>query len=44
MGRLLKYLFYLLVLGFIGLVGFAIFSDLPAPQTDVTIDVTPSGD
>lgn len=34
MGRLFKILFYLLILGFIGLVGFAFLGDL-SPQQEV---------
>jgi hypothetical protein len=30
---------YLVVLGSVGLVGFAIFSDLPAPQRQVSLPV-----
>ena len=44
MGRVLKYLFYLVVLAAIGVVGFAIFSELPAPTREVEIEVTPEGD
>ena len=40
MGRLLKYVFYLVVLGAIGVAGYAIFATLPAPQSDIVIDVT----
>lgn len=36
MGRLIKYLFYIIVLAGIGLVGYALVSDLPAPRTDIT--------
>lgn len=35
MGRLIKYLFYVIVLAAIGLVGYALVSDLPAPRTDI---------
>ncbi|MEO1550344.1 MAG: hypothetical protein AAFR93_07925 [Pseudomonadota bacterium] len=42
MGRLLKFLFYLAVLGVIGVAGYAIFATLPAPQSDVILDVTDS--
>lgn len=35
MGRLVKYLFYVVVLAAIGLVGYALVSDLPAPREDV---------
>lgn len=36
LGRILKYLFFLVILGLIGLAGFALFSDLPAPSSEVT--------
>ena len=39
MGRLLKYMFYMAVMLAIGLVGYAMIADLPAPQTQVTKDV-----
>ena len=39
MGRLLKYVFYLAVLLGIGLVGYALIADLPAPKTEITEDV-----
>lgn len=42
MGRLIKYIFYLIVLGGIGLTGFTLFSDLPAPTTEVVIPVEPT--
>lgn len=32
-------LLYLVLVAFVGLVGFAIFSDLPAPQRDVEVPV-----
>lgn len=41
MGRLIRYVFYLAVLAFLGLVGFAYFGDLSAPQAEVTIIVQP---
>lgn len=39
MGRLFKYLFYLAVLAAIAVGAFALFSDLPAPQSEVTVPV-----
>ena len=39
MGRAFKYLFYLCVLLGIGLVSYALFADLSAPQSEVTQDV-----
>jgi hypothetical protein len=42
MGRLFKYLFYLLVLGVIAFLAFSIFSDLEAPvqEIEIPIDLT----
>ncbi len=37
MRTLLKLIFYSCLLGAVGLVGFAIFSELPAPQREVVI-------
>jgi len=42
MGRLIKYLFYLLVLAAIAVAGFALFSDLPAPTETRVVPVTPA--
>lgn len=41
MGRVLKYVVYLVAIGAIGLAGYALFSDLSAPQSEVvkTIDL-----
>jgi hypothetical protein len=36
MGRLIKYSFYLCILGLIGLIGYSYFGDLTAPTTLVT--------
>jgi len=33
--------FFLVVLGFLGLLGFAYFGDLSAPQSEITIFVQP---
>lgn len=41
MGRLLKLLFYLIVIVAIGVAGYALFSDLPPPQDTVVVPVTP---
>lgn len=41
MGRVLKYLFYLLVLAGLALAGYAALFPLPAPQEEVVIPVTP---
>lgn len=45
MGRLFKLLIYLLILGFIGLVGYAYIgpffgADFGAPQTEINVPVT----
>ncbi|MEM6621735.1 MAG: hypothetical protein AAF674_05855 [Pseudomonadota bacterium] len=39
MGRALKYLFYLVVLGFLGLSAYAMLTELPPPTKDVTIEL-----
>lgn len=44
MFRLLKILFYLAVFSGIGVVGYALFFELPAPQTEVTKSITPNLD
>ncbi len=49
MGRLLKYLFYLAVLGFVALVGYAYVGpyfgvDFSAPQSEVRVPVTLDAD
>ena len=36
MGRLLKFLIFLLIVGFAGLVGFAYLGDISPEQSDVT--------
>lgn len=43
MGRVIKYLFYLVVLAAIGVAGYAVFSDLPAPTEEIVVPVTPGG-
>ncbi len=42
--RLIKVLFYLAVLVGIGIVGYALFFDLPAPQSEITQSITPNLD
>lgn len=42
MFRVLKILFYMAVITGIGIVGYALFFELPAPQTEVTQSVTPN--
>ena len=44
MGRVLKYLVYLILLGGIGISAYAVLFDLPAPQRQVVIPVTPAQD
>ncbi len=44
MFRLIKFLFYLAVIGGIGLVGYALFFELPAPQNEVTVTIEPNLD
>ncbi|MEM7746420.1 MAG: hypothetical protein AAF409_22225 [Pseudomonadota bacterium] len=39
MGRAIKYLFYLGVLGFLGLAAYAMFDDLAPPTEEVTIEL-----
>ncbi|WP_284154935.1 hypothetical protein [Algicella marina] len=41
MGRLIKYLFYLALVAAVGIAGYALVSDLPPPENEVIIDVTP---
>ncbi|MEM7613617.1 MAG: hypothetical protein AAF245_01150 [Pseudomonadota bacterium] len=41
MGRVLKYLVYLLLLGVVALVGYTLVADLPAPTERVVVPVTP---
>ena len=41
MGKAIKYLIFLVVLVFAGLLGFAYLGDLSAPQSEVTIIVEP---
>lgn len=44
MFRLIKVLFYLGVIGGIGIVGYALFFELPPPQSEVTQAITPNLD
>jgi len=44
MFRLLKILFYLAIICGIGIVGYALFFDLPAPQSEVTLPIEPNLD
>lgn len=45
LGRLLKYLFWLALIGAAALAGFALVSDLPAPieERTVPLDLPPDG-
>ncbi len=43
MGRLIKYLFYLIILAGLGLVGYAYLGDLSPSQEDVTTPVELDG-
>lgn len=40
MGRMIKYLFYLILIGAAGLAVYALLAPLPAPQEDRVIPVT----
>lgn len=39
MGRLIKYLFYLAILLIVVIAAYALFFDLPAPQSEVVVPV-----
>lgn len=41
MGRLLKYLVYLVVLLALGILAYAYLGDMSAPQTEVSVPVEP---
>jgi len=45
MGRLgvFRYIFWLVLLGVLGLVGYALVSDLPAPVREVSVPIRVSG-
>jgi hypothetical protein len=43
LGILLKYLFWIALLGFLGLVAFSLVSDLPAPVEEITVPLDPPG-
>jgi hypothetical protein len=42
MGRLIKYVIYLIVLCAIGIAGYALIFDLPAPQSEIVKPVETS--
>ncbi|MEM9763750.1 MAG: hypothetical protein AAF968_14790 [Pseudomonadota bacterium] len=45
MGKLLKYLFRLALLGALALAGYALFAELPAPREPVRVVITaPDGE
>ncbi len=41
MGRALKYIFRIAVLGALGLAAYAMLADLPPPTRDVIVDIKP---
>ena len=41
MGRALKYIFYIAVLGTLGLAAYAMLADLPPPTKDIVVDIKP---
>ncbi len=44
MGRLIKYLLYLVVLAAIAFAGYAMFADLPAPKREMTLEAPDASD
>ena len=40
MGKLIRFVIFLIVLGFLGLLGYSFVGDLSTPQTEVTVPVT----
>lgn len=44
MFRIIKLLFYIAVIVGIGIVGYALFFDLPPPQSEVTQSISPDLD
>ncbi|MDB9856994.1 hypothetical protein OAC63_01210 [Amylibacter sp.] len=43
MGKVIRFLLILIILGFLGLLGYSYLGDLSAPQTEVTVPVTLNG-
>ncbi len=43
MGRLVKYLLYLAILGALAFAGYALVADLPAPVRTITFDAPDAG-
>lgn len=39
MRRFLRLVLYLVVLGVVGIVGYAVFSELPAPEREIVIPI-----
>lgn len=39
LGKILKFLFLMAILGIIGLGGFSLVSDLPAPEQEVIVEL-----
>ena len=43
MGKVIRFLLILIIIGFLGLLGYSYLGDLSAPQTEVTVPVTLNG-
>lgn len=43
MGRVLKYLFWAVLAGFVGLVAYSALWELPAPTTEITVPLPVPG-
>lgn len=43
MGRLLRYLLYLIILGALALLGYSYVGDMSPPKSEVTVPVTTDG-
>ena len=43
MGRLLKYLFLIALMAFLGLVAYAVLDDLPPPTKEVVVELPAPG-
>lgn len=44
MGRALKYLFRIAILALLGLVAYAMLTDLPPPSKEIVVDLPPPGE
>lgn len=42
-GKLIKYLIFLGIIGAIAIAGYALFFELPPPSEEIIISVTPNG-